>query len=118
MSVLLVTEVILAAEGAVSPLALSAHVDALAIGEQGAPRLPVPGVLQRAAVVLTAIINEGEDAGGSTGPTRDGSTFLGKEEELPLVVVKLFCHVKYWTHRLISDLIIGFECVCIENKGG
>ena len=45
MSVLLVTEVILAAEGAVSPLALSAHVDALAIGEQGAPRLPVPGVL-------------------------------------------------------------------------
>ena len=90
MSVLLVTEVILAAEGAVSPLALSAHVDALAVGEQGAPRLPVPGVLQRAAVVLTAVINEGEDAGSSTGSARDGSTFLGKEERLPLVVVELF----------------------------
>ena len=118
ISVLLFTEVVLAAEGAVSPLALSAHVDPLAVGEHGAPRLRVPGVFQRAAVVLTAVINEGEDASSSTGSARDGSTFLAKEERLPLVVVEPFCHVKYWTQRLIRDLIIGFESVRIQYKGG
>ena len=96
MSVLLVTKVILAAEGAVSPIALSAHVEPLVVGEHGAPWLPVSGILQCAAVVLTAIINEGEDTGSSTGSARDGSTSLAKEERLPLVVVELL-HVKYWT---------------------
>ena len=50
-----VTEVVLAAEGAVSPLALPADVDAAAVGEDGAPRLPVARVLQDAAVIPAAL---------------------------------------------------------------
>ena len=49
-----ITEVVLAAEGAVPPLSLPADVDAVAVGQHGAPRLPVAGVLQDAAVVPAA----------------------------------------------------------------
>ena len=63
-----------------SPFALSAHVDPVAVGEHGAPRLPVSGVLQGAAVVLPAVVNEGDDARGPAGPARDSCAFLGKEE--------------------------------------
>ena len=76
----LITEVILAAEGAVSPFALSAHVDPPAVGEHGAPRLPVARVLQRAAVVLPAIVYEGKDARCSAGSAGDCCAFLAKGE--------------------------------------
>ena len=63
-----------------SPFALSAHMYPLAVGEHGAPRLPVSGVHQGAAIVLPAIVNEGNDTCGPTGSARDSCAFLGKEE--------------------------------------
>ena len=52
-------------------------MDPLAVGEHGAPRLPVSGVLQGAAIVLPAIVNEGNDTRGSAGSARDSCAFLG-----------------------------------------
>ena len=80
-----------------SPFARPAHVDSLAVGEHGAPRLPVSGVLQGAAAVLPAVVCEGKDARGSAGSARDGCAFLAKKEGLPLVDGASFCQVKYWT---------------------
>ena len=93
-----------------SPFALSAHVDPLAVGEHGAPRLPVSGVLQRAAVVLPAVVNEGKDARCSAGSTRDGCAFLAREEGIPLAV-PFFAKQNIGLELLIIDLVCACACV-------